>query len=44
LIDRIIDDIRSFTKKSEFGDDICVLSVESTGSVCALRPAPTYII
>jgi len=42
MIDRLIADIRSFTGRSEFEDDICAIAVESTGSVCALRPAQTY--
>ena len=42
LIDRLIGDIRAFTGRSEFDDDICALAVESTGNVCALRPATTY--
>ena len=42
LIDRLIGDIHAFTGRSEFDDDICALAVESTGSVCALRPATTY--
>ena len=44
LIDRLIGDIRVFTGRSEFEDDICALAVESTGSACALRPAATYEI
>ena len=44
LIDSLIADIRSFTGRSEFEDDICALAVESTGNVCVLRPAATYEI
>jgi sigma-B regulation protein RsbU (phosphoserine phosphatase) len=44
LIDRLIGDIRSFAGRTEFDDDICALAVESTGYVCALRPAQTYEI
>jgi sigma-B regulation protein RsbU (phosphoserine phosphatase) len=42
MIDRLIAEIRSFTGRSEFEDDICAIAVESTGSVCALRPANTF--
>jgi len=42
MIDRLIADIRAFTGRSEFEDDICAIAVESTGNVCALRPAQTY--
>jgi sigma-B regulation protein RsbU (phosphoserine phosphatase) len=44
LIDRLIGDIRVFAGRSEFEDDICALSVESTGNACALRPAPSFEI
>jgi sigma-B regulation protein RsbU (phosphoserine phosphatase) len=44
LIDGLIADIRSFTGRSEFDDDICALAVESTGNACALRPAATFEI
>jgi serine phosphatase RsbU (regulator of sigma subunit) len=44
LIDRLVEEVRAFAGRSEFEDDLCVLSVESTGTVCALRPAPTYEI
>jgi sigma-B regulation protein RsbU (phosphoserine phosphatase) len=42
MIDRLIAEIRAFTGRSEFEDDICALAVESTGSVCAVRPANTF--
>jgi sigma-B regulation protein RsbU (phosphoserine phosphatase) len=44
LIERLIEEVRAFAGRSEFEDDLCVLSVESTGTVCALRPAATYEI
>ena len=44
LLDGLIADIRTFTGRSEFEDDICAISVESTGNVCVLRPAATYDI
>ena len=44
LIDRLINDIRAFAGRSEFEDDICALTVESTGNACAMRPAPSYEI
>jgi sigma-B regulation protein RsbU (phosphoserine phosphatase) len=44
MIDRLIGDIRSFTGRSEFDDDICAIAVESTGSACALRPAQAFEI
>jgi sigma-B regulation protein RsbU (phosphoserine phosphatase) len=44
LIARLIDDVRAFAGRGVFEDDICVFSVESTGTVCALRPAATYEI
>jgi sigma-B regulation protein RsbU (phosphoserine phosphatase) len=42
MIDRLIAEIRAFTGRNEFDDDICAIAVESTGSVCALRPAITF--
>jgi sigma-B regulation protein RsbU (phosphoserine phosphatase) len=42
LIERLIGDIRAFTGKSVFEDDICALSVESTGNVCAVQPKAKY--
>lgn len=42
IIDHLIADIRTFTGRSEFEDDICAIAVESTGSVCALRPEATF--
>jgi sigma-B regulation protein RsbU (phosphoserine phosphatase) len=42
LIDNLIGDIRAFTGRSEFEDDICAIAVESTGNVCALRTAQTF--
>ncbi|MFI5337518.1 MAG: PP2C family protein-serine/threonine phosphatase, partial [Opitutales bacterium] len=44
LIDHLLAEIRAFTGRTEFEDDICALVVESTGQVCALRPAPNYEI
>jgi sigma-B regulation protein RsbU (phosphoserine phosphatase) len=44
LIEALIDEVRSFAGRSEFDDDICIFTVESTGTVCALRPAMTYEI
>jgi sigma-B regulation protein RsbU (phosphoserine phosphatase) len=43
LIDRLIDDIRSFTGRDQFEDDICALAVESTGAPCAAVPARSAI-
>jgi sigma-B regulation protein RsbU (phosphoserine phosphatase) len=42
LIERLIEDIRSFTGRTVFEDDICALAVESTGSVCAVQPKARY--
>lgn len=38
LIDRTIAAVQSFSGRSEFEDDICVLTVESTGTTCTLQP------
>lgn len=44
LIDLLVREVTSFTGRREFEDDICILVVESTGSLCALRPGLTYEI
>lgn len=44
LIDGLIAEVVAFTGHEQFEDDICIVSVESTGSVCALRPALSYEI
>lgn len=44
LIDRLVRDVVAFTGRTEFEDDLCVLTVESTGQSCALRPAASYEI
>lgn len=44
LIPLLVDAVVSFTGCRDFSDDICALTVESTGKSCALRPALTYEI
>ena len=44
LIDRLISEVIAFTGRREFDDDICALTIESTGNSCALRPAVVYEI
>ena len=44
LIVCLVKEVVAFTGRSDFDDDICVLTVESTGISCALRPALTYEI
>jgi sigma-B regulation protein RsbU (phosphoserine phosphatase) len=44
LIQCLCNEVVAFTGRSDFDDDICVLTVESTGNSCALRPALTYEI
>jgi sigma-B regulation protein RsbU (phosphoserine phosphatase) len=44
LIERLVKEVAAFTGHSDFDDDICALTVESTGKTCALRPALTYDI
>jgi sigma-B regulation protein RsbU (phosphoserine phosphatase) len=44
LIDRLISEVVTFTGRRDFDDDICALTIESTGKSCALRPAVVYEI
>lgn len=44
LIHELVREVMTFTGRQEFEDDICVVAVESTGSLCALRPGLTYEI
>jgi len=44
LIERLVTAVATFTGHGDFDDDICALTVESTGQTCALRPALTYEI
>jgi len=44
LILLLVKEVIAFTGRSDFDDDICVLTVESTGKSCAMRPALTYDI
>ena len=44
LIEHLIKEVVAFTGRCEFDDDICAITVESTGNSCALRPALTYEI
>jgi sigma-B regulation protein RsbU (phosphoserine phosphatase) len=42
LIDILIAEVRTFTGRSVFEDDLCAMTVESTGSVCAVDPGARY--
>ena len=44
LVDRLVREVITFTGQNNFDDDLCALTVESTGNSCALRPAATYDI
>jgi sigma-B regulation protein RsbU (phosphoserine phosphatase) len=44
LIDRLVSEVVTFTGRSEFDDDVCALTIKSTGNSCALRPALTFEI
>lgn len=44
LIELLIKEVVAFTGRRDFDDDICAITVESTGNSCALRPALTYEI
>ncbi|MEI6107667.1 MAG: SpoIIE family protein phosphatase [Opitutae bacterium] len=44
LIDQLIQEVVAFTGHANFDDDLCALTVESTGNSCAVRPAATYDI
>ena len=44
LIGTLIDAVVAFTGRADFDDDICALTVESTGTSCAVRPAPSFEI
>lgn len=36
LIERVVESVRSFSGREQFDDDICLLTVESTGMTCPL--------
>jgi len=44
LIEHLISEVVAHTGCADFEDDICVFTVESTGNLCALRPALNYEI
>lgn len=44
LIDRLIEEIVAFTGRRDFDDDLCAVTVYSTGQTCALHPGLTYHI
>ncbi len=44
LIEDLVREVIGFTGAKEFDDDLCALTVESTGNSCAVRPAPVYTI
>jgi phosphoserine phosphatase RsbU/P len=44
MIDQLIQEVVAFTGHANFDDDLCALTVESTGNSCTMRPAATYEI
>lgn len=44
LIDLLVREIVRFTGREDFEDDLCAVTIESTGQSCALRPGFVYEI
>ena len=44
LIDLLVREIVNFTGREDFEDDLCAVTIESTGQSCALRPGFVYEI
>ena len=44
MIEQLIQEVVAFTGHANFDDDLCALTVESTGNSCTMRPAATYEI
>lgn len=44
LLEELIREVTTFTGRFDFEDDLCALTVESTGNSCALRPAISFDI
>jgi serine phosphatase RsbU (regulator of sigma subunit) len=43
LIDKVVSAVRAFSGREQFDDDICLLTVESTGMTCPVY-APNWEI
>jgi serine phosphatase RsbU (regulator of sigma subunit) len=44
LIDRLMEEIVAFTGRRDFDDDLCAVTVHSTGQTCALQLGFAYHI
>lgn len=44
LLDGLVADLVAFTGTNVFSDDVCTLTIASTGASCAMRPALNYEI
>jgi sigma-B regulation protein RsbU (phosphoserine phosphatase) len=44
MIEQLVQEVVAFTGHENFDDDLCALTVESTGNSCTMRPAATYDI